>query len=697
MTRKLTLIISLNLLLTLAALAQTTEFTYQGKLTDSSVPPTANYDFQFRLYDAVSGGTQLSSTLTRTNVAVASGIFTVQLDFDNQFTGAGRFLDISVRVAGGGAYTLLTPRSPITSSPYSVKSLTAEVAAFATNAENATNVSGGTVSGNGAGITNINGSSVTGTITTATIAGANVTGSVANAANATTATNFAGTLAGDVTGIQEATVIANNAVTTAKLANSSVTDTKIVNVAGSKITGTIPVAGVPAGSGNYIQNQNVGQVASNFNISGNGTAGGTLSGNIVNATTQYNIGGNRILGSTAGGNLFAGFGAGFSNPTGTYNSFFGSDAGVLNTTGGSNSFFGRNAGSSNISGGNNTIIGYSANVSAGSLTNATAIGANAQVSQSNSLVLGSINGVNFATADTNVGIGTTAPTQRFHVVGNGLFTGDLTVNGTLSGNIVNATTQFNIGGTRILSNAGANNLFAGMGAGNANTTGGSNSFFGLNAGLNNTTGCCNSFVGVGAGQANNTGVDNSFFGSSAGDTNTTGNNNTIIGFNADVGANNLTNATALGFNAIVNASNKVRIGNGAVTVIEGQVAMTVPSDKNLKENFLTVNGKDVLRKIRGFNLTSWNYIGQDATSFRHYGPMAQDFYAAFGKDKFGTFGTPTTINSGDMSGVMLAAIKELSTENEVMKTQISDQQRQIDLLKALVCSQNPLSEVCKQK
>jgi len=42
-------------------------------------------------------------------------------------------------------------------------------------------------------------------------------------------------------------------------------------------------------NGNYIQNGTSQQTTSNFNISGNGTAGGTLSGNAVNSTTQYNI------------------------------------------------------------------------------------------------------------------------------------------------------------------------------------------------------------------------------------------------------------------------------------------------------------------------------------------------------------------------------------------------------------------------
>ena len=145
--------------------------------------------------------------------------------------------------------------------------------------------------------------------------------------------------------------------------------------------------------------------------------------------------------------------------------------------------------------------------------------------------------------------------------------------------------------------------------------------------------------------------------------NTTGNFNTAIGDGADVGSGDLTNATAIGHGAVVDASNKVRIGNSSVTVIEGQVAYTFSSDRSKKENFQPVDGEEVLRKIRQFNLTSWNYIGQDAKTLRHYGPMAQDFYEAFGHDTIGTVGTPTAINSGDMAGIMMIAIKALATEN----------------------------------
>jgi hypothetical protein len=150
--------------------AQSTSFTYQGRLTDSGTPANGNYDLQFALFDSLSGGGQVGSTQTINTVAVSNGVFTVSLDFGaNAFTGASRFLEISARPTGG-SFTLLSPRQQITSTPYAVRSL-----------------------------------------------------------NATTADS-------------------------------------------------VPASGVPAGSGNYIQNSSSQQSSSNFNISGNGTAGGVFDG-----------------------------------------------------------------------------------------------------------------------------------------------------------------------------------------------------------------------------------------------------------------------------------------------------------------------------------------------------------------------------------------------------------------------------------
>ena len=149
--------------------------------------------------------------------------------------------------------------------------------------------------------------------------------------------------------------------------------------------------------------------------------------------------------------------------------------------------------------------------------------------------------------------------------------------------------------------------------------------------------------------------------------NTTGSNNTAIGWGADVFPDNLTNATAIGANAVVNASNKVRLGNFQVTVIEGQVGFTAVSDKTQKENFQPVNGEAVLGKIRGFELSSWNFIGHDPKKFRHYGPMAQDFFAAFGHDGIGQIGTETTINSGDIAGILMIAVQALEKRTAELK------------------------------
>jgi Chaperone of endosialidase len=200
----------------------------------------------------------------------------------------------------------------------------------------------------------------------------------------------------------------------------------------------------------------------------------TLSANIVNATTQYNIdavhalsfGNSSVfigpfapLNKNISGNTFVGSGAGLSNSAGGENSFFGSAAGQENTgdrnaffgsltgqfnttggfnsffgmgagrhglfsssTGGANSFFGYFAGKGNLSGSNNTAIGREATFGSDNLMFATAIGAFAQVDQSNSLVLGSIAGVNTATASVNVGIGTTMPQATLDVHGTALVT-----------------------------------------------------------------------------------------------------------------------------------------------------------------------------------------------------------------------------------------------------------------------------------
>jgi len=104
-------------------------------------------------------------------------------------------------------------------------------------------------------------------------------------------------------------------------------------------------------------------------------------------------------------------------------------------------------------------------------------------------------------------------------------------------------------------------------------------------------------------------------------------------------------------------------------VIEGPNGAIIfsVSDKTKKENFQPVDGEEVLGKIRGFELSSWNFIGHDPKKFRHYGPMAQDFFAAFGHDGVGQIGTETTINSGDIAGILMIAVQALEKRTAELK------------------------------
>jgi hypothetical protein len=247
-------------------------------------------------------------------------------------------------------------------------------------------------------------------------------------------------------------------------------------------------------------------------------------------------------------------------------------------------------------------------------------------------------------------------------------------------------------GTRALETniTGSGNTATGYKALASNDRGDSNTANGVNALFFNTTGSVNTSVGFNSMLFNTTGHDNTAIGELALSGNTTGNANTAcgvaalhsndtgilnsaLGYLADVSTGGLTNATAIGSGAIVDASNKIRLGNSSVTVIEGRVPYTFSSDRNQRENFDPVDGEAVLQKVSGLNLTSWNYIGHDPQQFRHYGPMAQEFFAAFGHDAVGTIGTPTTINSGDLEGILMVAVQALerrTAENADLRARV---------------------------
>lgn len=105
-----------------AATALGTGFTYQGRLTDAGSPANGSYDLRFILYDAETAGSAVGSTVTKEDVAVSNGLFSVDLDFGAAaFNGDARWVEIAVRPGSStGSHTVLSPRQPISPAPYAL-------------------------------------------------------------------------------------------------------------------------------------------------------------------------------------------------------------------------------------------------------------------------------------------------------------------------------------------------------------------------------------------------------------------------------------------------------------------------------------------------------------------------------------------------------------------------------------------------
>jgi len=160
-------------LLTFNCLGQGTAFTYQGRLNDGGNPASGSFDLQFTLWDAVTNGNQMATTLTNAATRAGDGLFVVTLDFGGIFNGPACWLDVAVRTNGGGAFTELYPRQSLTPVPYAIfagttsnlsgtlpaTQLSGTLAAaqlpvyVATNGASGVNLTG-TFSGNGGSLTN---------------------------------------------------------------------------------------------------------------------------------------------------------------------------------------------------------------------------------------------------------------------------------------------------------------------------------------------------------------------------------------------------------------------------------------------------------------------------------------------------------------------------------------------------------------
>ncbi len=730
--------------------AQTTMFTYQGKLSDGGIAANGSYLLEFKLFDAQSEGTQIGATLSDVPASVVNGIFTVQLDFGAEaFDGADRFLEISVRRNTSESYSTLAPRQAVSSTPYAIKSKTA------LTAENSNQLGG------------INSAEyVLTTDSRMSDARQPLPGSADYIQNSTavqTTSNF------NISGEGKANIFSAAAqfnIGANRVLSNAGTDNIFVGV-GAGFSNT-------AGRGNSF----VGMSAGFNNLTGNGNS-------FFGAGAGFNN-------TTGSGNLFFGAGAGFGNTTGSSNAFFGANAGTENTTGSGNAFFGAGAGFENTTGVNNSFFGLNAgfsNTIGFDNTFAGAQAGNLNTEGTGNSFFGRRTGLNNTTGNSNSFFGTDAGggnttgfRNSFFGAGagfknttgsfNSFFGLDSGFNNT-TGNSnaffgVNAGFNNTTGGGNVFvgvgtgfsNTAGVDNTFVGAEAGNKNMIGNGNSFFGRRAGFNttgssnafvgadagggNTTGSGNSFVGAGAGFMNTTGNDNSFFGLDSAFSNTTGSNNsffgrqagglnvsgdgnTFVGYNAgrsntagsnntalgnfaNFGVNNLTFATAIGAGAVVSTSNTIVLGrtNGADKVriyglgAGGSTNLCINADNEIstcssslryKTNLTPfTSGLSIVNRLRP---VTFNWIGEGMPDL---GLGAEEVAAVeenlvIRNEK----GEVEGVKYDRLGVVLINAVKEQQIQIEEQKKLIEMQSKQIEALKQLVCSGNTNAGFCKEE
>ena len=166
----------------------------------------------------------------------------------------------------------------------------------------------------------------------------------------------------------------------------------------------------------------------------------------------------------------------------------------------------------------------------------------------------------------------------------------------------------------------------------------------------------------------------------------------------------ITNATAIGNGAMVNASNKVRIGNAAVTVIEGQVPFTSPSDGRYKYNVREdVRGLDFILKLRPvtyqFDVKKFDGLAQnasyavqasynEATAIRRTGFIAQEVEKAAKQTGYNFSGIISPKNEKEhyslsYESFVVPLVKSVQEQQMIIEKQQSDIKEQEAIIKTL--------------
>jgi len=111
------------------------------------------------------------------------------------------------------------------------------------------------------------------------------------------------------------------------------------------------------------------------------------------------------------------------------------------------------------------------------------------------------------------------------------------------------------------------------------------------------------------------------------------------------------------------------------------------SDRNAKTDMMPVDGRVIAARLSHLPLTTWRYKSQ-AEGIRHMGPVAQDFYAAFGLGEDDRF-----ISTIDADGVALAAIQGLYREIQDRDAKIASLEARLTELEQVLNRQGSAAAV----
>ena len=104
-----------------------TAITYQGQLRHDGVPVDDTVDLRFSLWDAATGGAQVSSPVTVNGCTVVDGVFTAEIEFDEQaFGGDACWVQVAVQGSSDSQFATLSPRQRVNPTPYALHAATAQ-------------------------------------------------------------------------------------------------------------------------------------------------------------------------------------------------------------------------------------------------------------------------------------------------------------------------------------------------------------------------------------------------------------------------------------------------------------------------------------------------------------------------------------------------------------------------------------------